>query len=199
MPSKKQVAIALSKLKAFEKPKEYLEQYATDGNVAADLLWNAYQLGDIVNKDVVDYGAGTGILSIGALLLGAKHATLIDIDKDALEIAKQNLDSLDLNAEIKHQAIGTTKADTIIMNPPFGAKNAQADKGFLTAAMQSAPVIYSMHNDGSQSFLRALTKKYGYKVTHEWKYSIQLKKTFEHHKQPTKHLPIIAVRIEKVL
>jgi len=46
-----------------------------------------------VNKPikVTDYGAGSGILGLAALKLGAKHVTAIDIDRKSLEITTQNM------------------------------------------------------------------------------------------------------------
>ena len=39
---------------------------------------------------VLDMGCGSGILGIGALLLGAEHATAVDIDENAVKIAVEN-------------------------------------------------------------------------------------------------------------
>lgn len=47
---------------------------------------------DITNKIVVDFGCGSGILSIAALLLGAKQAFAIDHDPQALEATADNAD-----------------------------------------------------------------------------------------------------------
>lgn len=46
-----------------------------------------------VKKDdsVLDVGCGSGILSIAALKLGAKHATAIDIDEIAVKVAAENM------------------------------------------------------------------------------------------------------------
>lgn len=41
-------------------------------------------------EKVLDLGAGSGILSIGALLLGAQSAVGIDIDENSVRIAKEN-------------------------------------------------------------------------------------------------------------
>ena len=40
---------------------------------------------------VLDVGCGSGILSIAALKLGAKHATAIDIDEVAVKVAAENM------------------------------------------------------------------------------------------------------------
>ncbi|BBB27329.1 50S ribosomal protein L11 methyltransferase [Amphritea japonica] len=42
-------------------------------------------------KQVVDYGCGSGILGIAALLLGAQHVTAVDIDPQALDASLDNL------------------------------------------------------------------------------------------------------------
>ena len=47
---------------------------------------------DLNGKEVLDLGCGSGILSIGALLLGAKHVNMVDIDANSTRIAKENTD-----------------------------------------------------------------------------------------------------------
>ena len=71
--SKSRLAVILSGLEGFSKPKVRQEQYLMDGEIGAFVLWNAYLLGDIKGKVIADLGCGTGVLGIGTLLLGAKH------------------------------------------------------------------------------------------------------------------------------
>lgn len=47
---------------------------------------------NLQDMDVLDLGCGSGILSIGALLFGAKSATLVDIDQNSVRIASENLE-----------------------------------------------------------------------------------------------------------
>jgi ribosomal protein L11 methyltransferase len=47
---------------------------------------------DCTNKDVIDYGCGSGILSIAALKLGARSALGIDIDPQALDVSRRNME-----------------------------------------------------------------------------------------------------------
>ncbi|MBP3313190.1 MAG: 50S ribosomal protein L11 methyltransferase [Oscillospiraceae bacterium] len=47
-------------------------------------------------EEIIDLGSGSGILSITALLLGAKHATGVDIDPKAEDIARENAAMNDL-------------------------------------------------------------------------------------------------------
>ena len=53
------------------------------------LKWIAQQ--DFHNKTVIDYGCGSGILGIAALLLGAPNVTGTDIDPQALIATKENI------------------------------------------------------------------------------------------------------------
>ena len=64
--------MALQRCKGFEKPRAAWEQYQTPTPLAARLLYDAFLHGDIEQKTVMDLGCGTGILAIGAALLGAK-------------------------------------------------------------------------------------------------------------------------------
>jgi len=52
------------------------------------LEWLAEQ--NLTNKDVIDYGCGSGILAIAALKLGARAATGVDIDPQALDVSRRN-------------------------------------------------------------------------------------------------------------
>ena len=50
------------------------------------------ELEKVIEKDskVLDMGCGSGILSIAALLLGAKYVTAVDIDQNSVDIAEEN-------------------------------------------------------------------------------------------------------------
>lgn len=45
---------------------------------------------DLTDKVVIDYGCGSGILGVGALLLGAKQVLAVDIDPQAILATRQN-------------------------------------------------------------------------------------------------------------
>lgn len=51
------------------------------------------------NTEVLDIGCGSGILSIAALLLGARYVFAMDIDPLAVKIAKENIALNNINSE----------------------------------------------------------------------------------------------------
>lgn len=53
---------------------------------------------DLTDKTVIDYGCGSGILAIAALLLGAEKVYAVDIDPQAIEATKQNLERNGINS-----------------------------------------------------------------------------------------------------
>ncbi len=60
----------------------------THPTTALCLEWLASN--DLTNKTVIDYGCGSGILAVAAILLGAKEAHAIDIDPQALTATRDN-------------------------------------------------------------------------------------------------------------
>ncbi|WLQ13988.1 50S ribosomal protein L11 methyltransferase [Hahella aquimaris] len=60
----------------------------THPTTALCLTWLDSQ--KLQGKQVIDFGCGSGVLAIAALLLGADHATGTDIDPQALEASRDN-------------------------------------------------------------------------------------------------------------
>ncbi|MBS3174484.1 methyltransferase [Candidatus Woesearchaeota archaeon] len=179
---KKKLAIYLSKLKGFENLNIKLEQYSTEGDIAADILIKAQK--DIVNKTIADFGCGNGIFGIGVLLLNAKKVYFIDVDEKAIEIAKENAKNFQ-NAEFFCSDINMfdEKIDTVIMNPPFGVRKRKADKEFLQKAFDLADNIYSLHKIESKSFIEKISKENNFKVECIFEYNFILKNSYEFHKK----------------
>jgi len=156
----KQLESWLSDLRPFDKPKVELEQYPTSASIAARVLSVCEdQFGDVRHKVVVDMGCGAGMLTAAAAVLEADQVIGIDIDPDALETARDNLDSfegIEAAVELVESDVAQApkflscyhhRAQTVISNPPFGTRCKGADVAFIEAAFRLAPggVLYSLH------------------------------------------------------
>ena len=189
--SKSRLAIVLSKINGFFDPKVRLEQYMTDSEVGAAILWFSYMNEDINGKIVADLGSGTGILGLGALLLGASKVYLVEIDKDAIDIAKNKYETLKSEYNIPGEAIFINsdvfdfneEVDVVIENPPFGVKLEHADRDFLNQAMKVSKKIYSLHKSESKGFIDAFSKDNRFKLLEELSVNYPLKQTMEFHKK----------------
>ena len=203
--SKSGLAIVLSKLEGFKEPKVSVEQYAMDSEVGAFVLWNGLLKGDIREKVSADMGCGTGILGIGALLLGAKKVFFVDSDSSALKIAKKSLEKAKSEYMIQGEAVFickdikdfSEKCDTVIENPPFGVKVRHADRAFLDKALGIGKIVYSFHKSESKSFIERVSKKNEFKVTDIWDFKFPLKATYEFHSRRIKYIDVSCFRLEK--
>ncbi|KAI5107305.1 methyltransferase-like protein 5 [Silurus meridionalis] len=160
----KELESCLQQVDGFEEPKILLEQYPTGPHIAGCMLYTIHNsFDDIENKLVADLGCGCGVLSIGAAVLDAGLCVGFDIDSDALDIFKRNVEEFELpNIDMVQcdiLSIGslyTKKFDTVIMNPPFGTKHNQGiDMQFLkTALSMSKGAVYSLHKTSTRDLCR---------------------------------------------
>jgi putative methylase len=158
----KQLEMALQRLAGFPRPRASLEQYQTPAPLAARLLYHAHSKGDIREKIVCDLGSGTGMIATGAALLGARQVKGVEIDPASVAVASENAALLDARvefivADVRDESVPERlgPCDTVVMNPPFGAQKAHADRPFIDCAIRIAPVIYGIFNAGSTPFIEA--------------------------------------------
>ncbi len=196
--NKKKLSILLSKLSNFEFQNLKLEQYPTDSNIAAEVLWDAYLKGDIKDKTIADLGCGHGILGLGALVLGAKQVIFVDVDEKILDIARKNKEYLEkelnekFNSSFMHKNVRhfKKKVDVILQNPPFGVKRTHMDKLFLLKAMELAPIIYTFHKLSTENFVKSIVEDYGYKIKQRFRFKFPLRKSFWFHMKSVKHIDV---------
>ena len=147
---KLELELFLSQIKAHPSPNVNLEQYTLSESTAANMLYIAYVHGGIVGKRVLDLGCGTGRLALGAAFLDAESVVGVDIDKKAVEVAKENSVNVGLKYCVDWVAADiaaiTGKFDTVLQNPPFGVQRRTADRRFLEKALEAADSVYSLHN-----------------------------------------------------
>lgn len=195
---KKHLEIAIQKVPKHPNPKVDLEQYSTPAIIAADLLWNAYSLGDIADKKVMDLGCGTGIFAIASKLLGATSAIGVDIDKDSTDLASSYCGDVDFICSDICDLENDFDVDTIFQNPPFGSqKNAKkgADLKFISKAIELSPkVLYSFHMASTEEFLISYFEKNDLEITHIFRYNFPIPKIYEFHTMESANVEVIVIR-----
>ncbi|MDP3918489.1 MAG: METTL5 family protein [Nanoarchaeota archaeon] len=196
--SKKELEIILSQLLDFANPKVNLEQYLTDAGIAADALWNAYQNQHIKGKVIADLGCGPGIFGLGALILGAKKVHFVDMDKDVLNITKENKKIVEKIVGRKIYCVFHNinvkdfqeKVGVVLQNPPFGVKKTHHDKIFLVKAMDLSNIVYSFHKLSTKDFVDKVVNDNGFKVKHFYTYEFPIKKQFWFHMSKVKNIDV---------
>lgn len=195
---KKHLEMAIQKVPKHPNPKVDLEQYSTPATIAADLLWNAYSLGDIADKKVMDLGCGTGIFAIASKLLGAASAIGMDIDRDSTDLASSYCGDVDFICSDICDLENDFDVDTIFQNPPFGSqKNAKkgADLKFISKAVELSPkVLYSFHMASTEEFLISYFEKNDLEITHIFRYNFPIPKIYEFHTRESANVEVIVIR-----
>lgn len=200
-----QLEMAIESIPPHPTPKVDLEQYNTPAKIAADVLWNAFTLGDIEGLKVVDLGTGTGIFAIGAALLGALGVVGIDFDPQAVKIArveasKRGLEDLTRFISVNVKSFDE-KADTVIQNPPFGVQRAhhkEADRLFMSKSLEIAPVVYSFHMFQTEDFVKRFFQSLGGLITHKFYYSFPIPHIYNFHQKEEVSVDVVVLRIEKL-
>jgi putative methylase len=193
----------LETVKSFPSPSSRLEQYQTPASLAARLLFHAASKGDIGGRRVCDLGCGTGILAIGAALLGAFEVVGIDGDAAVLAPARDNATRAGVEITFLSGRIGDPglpaslgPCDTVVMNPPFGAQKAHADRPFIDAALEIAPITYGIYNAGSRQFIESYIAGRG-RVEEVIGGILPIRRTFSFQTRPMKEIPVEIVVITR--
>jgi len=185
-----QLKIVLSKLETFSDPDPSLEQYTTPPEVAADVLRLLAMHVD--GTELIDLGAGTGILTIGAGLVGFT-ARGYETDGTAIRTARENLEAIQDDHDIDvtfHQADiedVEDEADAVMMNPPFGIQQEDANLTFLKAGFGMADTVFALLHrteddpDRTRQFIKEFASNRSYDAAVLKEYSFRLPRTMAHH------------------
>ncbi len=197
---RKELEMRLQKIPPIKEPRADLEQYNTPAKLAADILFSAHMEGHILNKTVADFGTGSGILAIGASLLGAWKVSAVDLDERMIAQAKQNAKDFGIeDIEFIRSEITdiSKKFDIVIQNPPFGAQKPHADIPFLKTAMECGEIIYSIHKLSTIDFLRTEIPKLGGMILSESPANFPIPHTFHFHEKELAYVDVIILKISK--
>jgi predicted RNA methylase len=195
--SKRQLEIRLGKLRILEKPNLKLEQYPISSEAASELLYMAgFEHSDLEGR-VIDLGTGTGRLAIGAALMGAKEVVGVDVDDQALAVARENAETAEVQVQWIRSEIEEVngKFGSVIMNPPYGTQTTHADTWFLEKAFQLAPVVYSIHKSSTRNFLTQLVTRSGWQVGEVRSMRMDIPHLFEFHEKKRAMVEVDLYRI----
>ncbi len=174
----------LARVPAPPAPRADLEQVVTPPEAAAELLFAALADGALEGRSVLDLGCGTGRLAIGAARLGAAPVVGVDVDPALLELARRAAIEQSARVEfVARDASGWDRpADTVVMNPPFGAQRAHADRPFWDTAFRLARrSVYAFALAESRTFIARRTVAAGAHVVATRPVGWVLPRTFPHH------------------
>jgi len=195
----RQLEMQLQNVRGFTRPRSDAEQYMTPAPLAARMLYHAAMNGDIADLRVCDLGCGTGMLSIAAALLGA-DVIAVDFDPSALAAARANAELFGVDITFVKVRIGEADpgiaADTVVMNTPFGAQKKHADRPFIDAALQTAPVCYGIFNAGSIPFLATYTRDRA-KIVEKISTQLTIPRQFAFHTRDSLEIPVEVVHLER--
>ena len=123
--------------------------FGTGSHPTTHLCLNWLDRQNLEDKVVIDFGCGSGILGIAALLLGAKKVVAIDNDPQALTSSQNNAElngiaETQLTTYLPHQVPSDIKADILVANI------------LAEPLIELAPVLCAMSHDNCHLCLAGL-------------------------------------------
>ena len=196
---RKDLAIFLQKLDPLPSPKDVLEQYPVPAEIAAEALFRAYGHRDVWGRRVADLGCGNGVLAIGAAHLDASRVVALDLDEEALAVARSNAARHGLSITFTHGDVRDfdEAVDTVFMNPPFGGQRKHADRPFLEAALRNANVVYTFHHASTRRFVEREVNRLGATVRDRRTYKFPLPHLQPYHREHESEVEVAHYRIAK--
>jgi putative methylase len=197
---RKAIEQTLSKVPSIPDPDPELEQYTTPAGLATDVLFEAFHLDDISGNLVIDMGTGTGILAIGAALMGAMPVYGFDVDEQAIAKAREAASRAGASQctfeAMPVEEMAEFDADTVISNPPFGAQQRHADRAFVDAAAEVGDVYWTFHLTDTIDWVEDRVADHGGEVTHKLRFAFPIPAQFHFHEKPREEVDVTVARWE---
>ena len=140
--------------------------------------------------------------------MGARSVTGFEIDESAIKIAKENIESLELDVSIVSCDISEMgecilmeedppkRFDTVVMNPPFGTRVKGIDMTFLRKAIASCErAVYTMHKTSTRLHVQKTAASCGALATVIAKLRFDIPKMYVFHTEKTKDVEVDLWRV----
>ena len=184
----RRLAMLLSGLEPHPSNSVELEQYTTDGDLAARWLADIAAFGDLSRGcKVADLGAGNGVLGLGVLAMGAGRVILVEADEMACDVAKSNAESMGfadsvevIQAMLGSDPVDLSSADVVISNPPWGRQTPRADRPFLEAIITAEVPAHLLHS-AEATHIQPLFEDAGWSVEKYGEADFALPAAYSHH------------------
>jgi ribosomal protein L11 methyltransferase len=143
--------------------------FGTGHHASTRLCLRALQHVPVAGRAVLDVGTGSGVLAIAARKLGASRVLAVDVDPDALQSARENLDlngeggRIDLRGvDLTRDTLGET-FDVILANLT-GAGLTRMSRQFAASARPGARLIASGFQADEQAAVAAAMAAAGWRL-----------------------------------
>ncbi len=197
---KKELELMVQQIPSMPKPKLCLEQYTTPASIVADMVWEAFMRGDIEDRIVADLGCGSGRIAYASLMLGASYVLCVDIDLDAINLARKShtrILGLEETVRIDYVVLdvlshGIRRVDVVLQNPPFGIRSNVRDIEFLEQAFNIATTVYSLHrsNDKSRLLIARIARDKGFEYALIKTYDFPIPQLHERHRRRIHYIKV---------
>lgn len=186
----KHLAIQLSRLTPHPCLRLELEQYATEGDLAAYWMLAVDETDGLEGATVLDLGAGNGVLGVACLMLGAEHVTFVEADEDAIVALNANLavlgEGFTSRSTVLTHRLGVDEADLpqvdlVVTNPPWGTQTAKADRPLLEAAFARAKRAVHVLHHSDAAHLESMGRDEGWEHERLMRTDFRLPAAYLHH------------------
>jgi len=87
--------------------------------------------------------------------------------------------------------------DTVVMNPPFGTRNAGVDVAFVRTALRLSNRVYSLHKTSTRDFLLRKAGELGAQAEVVAELKFDVPKSYAFHKEKSKDVFVDLVRFSR--
>ena len=185
----------------FETPKVFLEQYSLPSDLISLIL--VISKNDLIDKNVVDLGCGTGRFTIPIAKFFANRVFGVDSDLKTMNQIHKIVKKYDHNVDLLNTSIEFIETfnwnilfQTTIMNPPFGTKRRGIDQVFLRKALNYSDVVISIHKTSkkSRTLWKRIAKSYEKHIEILLTIDFPIERSFHFHQKESHNVKVDIIR-----